>query len=287
MRYSHLRAFHAVATAGGFSAAARALNQTQPSLSDQVRKLEQGHDTLLFHRAGRLVRLTEAGEGLLRLTRAFFEAEDRIGDYLDEARAAPSGTLRIVADSALHITEDVSAFRARHPNVFISITTGNSEQVLERLRSYEADVAVLGKPSAAPDLDILDLGVSPIVAIAARGLVPKSQGPRRLSDLGQWPLVFREVGSRTRAMLEAEAERQNVPLSPAIEVEGREAMREVVASGAGLGFVLQTEIGHDPRLISFPLEGSGLAMPEALVTLRNRAEVPVIRAFLASVRHIT
>ena len=74
MRYSQLRAFHHVARCGGFSAAADALNQTQPSLSDQVRKLETAHDVLLFHRDGRRIRLTEAGEGLFRLTRQFFDA---------------------------------------------------------------------------------------------------------------------------------------------------------------------------------------------------------------------
>ncbi len=50
MRYTQLRAFHNVALHGGFSRAAGALNQTQPALSDQVRRLEQEYDTLLFYR---------------------------------------------------------------------------------------------------------------------------------------------------------------------------------------------------------------------------------------------
>ena len=78
MRYTQLRAFHFVALNGGFSSAARALNQSQPSLSDHVRQLEQLHDTLLFHREKKHVRLTEAGDELFLLTRQFFDLEEQI-----------------------------------------------------------------------------------------------------------------------------------------------------------------------------------------------------------------
>ncbi len=64
MRHSQLRAFHAVALHGGFSRAAEVVNQSQPALSDQVKRLEQDHDVLLFRREGRRVRLTESGEEL-------------------------------------------------------------------------------------------------------------------------------------------------------------------------------------------------------------------------------
>ena len=68
-----------------------------------------------------------------------------------------------------------------------------------------------------------------------------------------------------------------------IEVEGREAMREVVASGAGLGFLSEAEFGHDRRLRTIPLAGDGLVMSETLVSLSARRDVPVIRAFLKTV----
>lgn len=279
MRYSQLRAFHQVAISGGFSAAADALNQTQPSLSDQVRKLETAHDVLLFHRDGRRIRLTEAGDGLLRLTRQFFDAEDNIRDYLDESRAAVRGNLRVIADSARHITPVIGRFRVAHPNVFISIRSGNSEDVLRSLRNFEAEVGVLGNLVKAADLDIFDLGETPIMAIAARGLLPHGTEALGIEDLPRWPLIFREAGSRTRGNLLDEAGRRGVQLKPVIEVEGREALREVVASGAGLGFVSAAEIGHDPRLVSVPIRDLTVGMTESIVSLTMRRDVPVIRAF--------
>jgi aminoethylphosphonate catabolism LysR family transcriptional regulator len=283
MRYSQIRAFHQVALHGGFSRAAEMLNQTQPALSDQVRRLEEEHDVLLFHREGRRIRLTEAGEALLILTRRFFEAEDAIAQHLEHSRSALAGRLRIMADSALHITGALGRFRARHPEVFVEITTGNSEQVLAALRAYEVEIGIVGSVDPAPDLAMFDLGATPIVAIAARGLLPAGTVSLSLADLRRHPLVFREKGSRTRQGLEQEARRQGIRLTPAIEVEGREAMREVVASGAGIGFVSEAEQGYDPRIERVLLSGVSLSMRETVVHLSMRRELPVIRAFMAEI----
>ncbi|MBL4906627.1 MAG: LysR family transcriptional regulator, partial [Sneathiella sp.] len=75
MYHSQLRAFHAVATQGGFSKAASFLGLTQPALSDQVKKLEQRFGVLLFHRHKRIVRMTELGEQLLEITHRRFELD--------------------------------------------------------------------------------------------------------------------------------------------------------------------------------------------------------------------
>lgn len=284
MRYTQLRAFHNVALHGGFSRAADAMNQSQPSLSDQVRKLEQAHDVLLFHREARQVRLTKVGEELFRLTRKFFEVEENIGEFLGRSRAVLSGTLRIFADSALHVTGFVGAYRRAHPGVFVTLHTGNTEEVLERLRNYEAEIGVVGNLTPAPDLDTVDLGRTAIVAVAARDYLPQSTEKLQIGDLSRHPLIFREAGSRTRAALEAASVERGLNLRPAMEVEGREALREVVASGAGVGFISEAEFGNDGRLAAFPVEGLNLEMAETLVTLSARRDVPVIRGFLKVVR---
>lgn len=283
MRYSQLRAFHHVALHGGFSRAATALNQTQPALSDQVRKLEQAHDTLLFHRDHKQVRLTNAGEGLFRLTRQYFELETGIGEYLSRSRASVHGTLRIVADSALHVTEALSRFQEAYPKVFVSLQTGNTAEVLARLRDYDAEVGVVGNIEPASDLVQHELGRTPIIAIAAKGFLPSGTKLLRFEELRDWPLVFRETGSHTRRALEEEASRRGIKLAPTIAVDGREAMREVVASGAGLGFVSEAEFGHDSRLRKVPITNLKIEMTETLVHMSMRSDVPVIRAFLRSV----
>jgi len=155
--------------------------------------------------------------------------------------------------------------------------------VLAALRAYEVEIGIVGSVDPAPDLEMFDLGETPIVAIAARGLLPAGTVSLSLADLRRHPLVFREKGSRTRQGLEQEARRQGIRLTPAIEVEGREAMREVVASGAGIGFVSEAEQGYDPRIERVLLSGVSLSMRETVVHLSMRRELPVIRAFMAEI----
>lgn len=284
MRHSQLKAFHYVALHGGFSRAARALNISQPSVSDQVRQLEQAHDMLLFYREARQVRMTAAGEALFRLTSELFEVEERIGALFDENRAALSGKLRIMADSAIHITDAVRLFREANPEVFVTIRTGNTEDLLRRLRNYEAEIGVVGNAITAPDLDSVDLGRTPILALVAKGAFSQVTDRIPFRDLMRYPLIYRETGSRTRGQVEEVAARLKLPLRPSIEVEGREAMREVVASGAGIGFVSEAEFGHDRRLRAVPFSDVDIGMSESLVTLSARRDVPLIRGFLKAVQ---
>ncbi|WP_102222902.1 LysR substrate-binding domain-containing protein [Acidimangrovimonas sediminis] len=284
MRYTQIRAFHQVALHGGFSRAAEACGQSQPTLSDQVRALEQAYDVLLFRRDGRRVQLTGAGEALFRLTKRFFDVEDEIGQHLSRSRAALQGHLRIMADSAIHIVPVLSAFRRRHPGVRVEVQAGNSAQVLQALRAYDVEFGVLGSLEPMADLDILSLGAAPIVAITGEGFAGGVPARPAFAEIARHPVVLRERGSQTRQRVEAAARRAGVTLRPALEVAGREAMREVVASGLGVGFISEAEIGHDPRILRHRLDDPALEMTESLINLGMRRDLPLIRAFLHEAR---
>ena len=284
MRYSQLKAFHYVAAEGGFSRAARVLNQSQPSLSDQVRQLERLHDTLLFYREKRQIRLTDAGKDLFLLTRKFFDVEEQIGDCLSQYRKQLEGTLRVVADAALHVTTPLAAFRTANPKVFVSISTGNSEDVLRRLRNYDAEIGVVGNISSKRDLDEIPLGQAPVVAIVAPGFLPNDVQALDLEKLSHSPLIFRETGSSTQRCIEASAKKNAIKLRPVITVEGRQALCEVVASGAGIGFISLAELGNMSDICAMPIEGVALEMKEKVVFLSIRRDLPMIRAFVRGLR---
>lgn len=283
MTYAQLRAFHAVSRHGGFSKAAQALGLTQPAISDQVKRLEQSNDVLLYERDGKQVALTPEGEALFGLTKQFFEIEEQIREHLSVSRAAVDGTLRIVVDAAHHLSDQLTRFRERHPSVFISLRTGNTEEVLSEIRAFNADIGVIGAIAPSADLETIDLGATPIIAFSARDYLPTGSSPMTLKALARQRLVFREPGSRTRQRVETEARRQKVALTPSMEVEGREALREVVASGNGIGFISESEFGNDPRLVKIALEGVDISMAETMVYLSQRKDVRMIRAFLSSI----
>lgn len=280
MRFSQIRAFHYVATHGGFSSAARALSVSQPAISELVRQLEADHDVLLFNRDKKRVRLTPAGARLLTHTNRLFDVHGQIAEVLSESRAALDGRLRIVADSAYHLTDRITAFRRLHPNVSIHLRTGNTADILSALRTYQAEIGVVGSVRPGRDMEVRDLGASPIVAVAAAGYITPTPPGLTLAACAQYPLILREDGSKTRQLVQDEAARQGLRLTAAVKAEGREAMREVAAAGAGIGFVSEAEFGFDTRLVKIPLIGTTLRMEEALVCLTQRREVRAIRAFM-------
>lgn len=284
MRYVQLRAFHHVATCGGFSRAAEALSLTQPAVSDQVRKLEEEYDVLLFNREKRRVALTGAGERLLAITQRLFEAERQAAELLAETRALRSGRLRVVADSAHHLLHVLAAFRRQHPKIDIVITSGNSREVAAALHAYEAEIGVLGEIPQGGEFDVVRLGSSPLIAFVARGHPLAGRGRMELAEIAAGQLVLREPGSKTRRAFEAAAAERGVPVRAAIEAQGREAVRELVAAGSGVGIVSRAEFGRDDRLAPIAVSDCEIVMDEALICLRERASGRLIRTFLELAR---
>ena len=284
MRYIQLRAFHNVAVHGGFSKAAEQLAITQPAISDHVRRLEEEYDILLFDRSKKQVALTSFGRQLLDITRHLFDVEKQARDILSEKRALRSGTLRIIADSPHHLLHVLAAFRKKYPGILVSLRAGNTNEVVSALSSYQADIGVLGEVPAGRAFNIVRLNSTPVVAFASKDFPLQGEKAISLEQLATLPLVLREPGSKTRQILERFARDNNIPLKATIEAEGREAVREIVASGAGIGFVSGAEFGYDRRLVQIPVEGLDRQMEEALICLKDRENSRLIRTFMGVAR---
>lgn len=287
MRYVQLRAFHYVATLGGFSRAAEALHVTQPAISDQVRKLESDYDMKLFERHRKQVSVTENGQALLEITNRLFEIEQLAHEFLSESRSQRTGTLRVIADSAHHMTRVLSQFRKEFPGVFVSIRSGNSEQVLDLLDRYEGDVGVLGYVPKDKKLDIVPLESTPLIAFTSKSANFYSRKFISLKELAALPLVIREKGSRTRAKLEEQADNLGIQLNMSIEAEGREAVRQIVVAGGGVGIVSDAEYVDEPEIHKISIRDKRLTMQEAIVCLHERSENKLINRFMSLARDKT
>ena len=287
MRYVQIRAFHYVATYGGFSRAAQALFLTQPAVSDQVKKLEDEYDILLFSRQKKQVSLTKQGAELFQITKRLFEVEGQALEYLSENKAFTTGTLRIKADSTLHILGALSRFRVRFPKVKIEISTGNSQDVIRDLLSYEADIGVLGTIPKNPNIDVIRLGKSPIIAFTSKSNPIAKNKTLSYKGLSELPLVMREAGSKTRQKLNAAATKKGVTLRPTIEAEGREAVEEIVRAGSGIGFVSSKEFSEKNNLVSIQIEDAPIDMEEAVISLKERSSGKLIKTFMAMVKNNT
>jgi aminoethylphosphonate catabolism LysR family transcriptional regulator len=284
MSYAQLKAFHAVASAGGFSKAASKLSLTQPAISDHIRKLEEAHGAELFVRSRGGVTLSDVARQLYAITERMFEAESEASALLNRARRLEEGSLTIGADAAGHVLPLIRRFRERHPKIAVKVIAGNSTELLKKLDGFTIDFAVVGeRPTSASYASRL-LREDGIVAFVAANHPLAQRDDITLADFLHFPVVLREEGSSTRTLLLDEIARRGLSLADPIEIESREASREAVASGIGIGIISSAEIVPDPRLKTLRFSDWQPAMSEWLVCLTARLDLQIVRAVLALLR---
>ena len=126
INFKQLRCFHAVATEGSFTSAAKALGVGQPSITTHVKALEDYYGVELFSRHGHHVEPTELGRSLLGVTQRIFSLETEAIELLTQASGFKIGHLKIGAIGPHQVTQLIVAFGQKYPDVELSISLGNS-----------------------------------------------------------------------------------------------------------------------------------------------------------------
>ncbi len=202
---TQLTVFLAVVRGGSVTAAADELVVTQPSVSSAVAALSRELGCELFERAGRTVRLTEAGHAFAPY------AEDVLGllykgrTAAREAAGAEARRLKIAAVTTAaesFVPRMMRKFSERHPEVDLTLVVGNRQDVLQRVLSHTADVAITGKPPGEERLIAEPFLENEIVCIAAPDDLATSDGPIDPSRLAGRAWLLREPGSGTRTLNE-------------------------------------------------------------------------------------
>ncbi|WP_075258637.1 LysR substrate-binding domain-containing protein [Herbaspirillum camelliae] len=280
MTPSQLRAFLAVARHRGFSAAARALGVSQPTLTTQVQSLEREHNVELFFRRGRRVDLSETAQRLLPIAQNIAELELDALNLLVNSGALHVGHLRIGAVGPFHVIEMVDAYRARYPRVELSIRLGNSAQTLADLENYVTDVAVLASFTDDARFHAVPYADHAVVLFAHRSHPFYQRESVTLAELDQQPMLMREQGSTTRLALEKALQQAGVKVQVVMEIGSREALREAVARGLGLGAVSEAEFVPDERFRMVRIEGDPVSTHTYVYCLAERREGRLVGSFM-------
>ena len=286
MNLTHVLAFHRVATAGSFTIASRLAGVSQPTLSAQVRALEQSTGVALFERGGRGVRLTAAGEQLLAATRKLAEAMDEVGRLLTTNRAPARGHLRIAADSAVHVLPILAELKKTTTSLSFTLHIDNSAAVTSRVLSGAADVGVMARSTTDQRLFSMMIRQDRLVLLVSRK-DPLSRRKRvRLTDLADRDLVVRERGSITREVAEARLASAGIRTGQVFDVGTREAVAEAVAAGFGIGLAFASEVGRDPRLAAIRIHDADVAVAEYAICLSERRNLGTVAKFFETAHHL-
>src|SRR5581483_994376 len=259
-----LASFLAVAETRTVSAAAKLLHASQPAVSAHIQSLERQLGTALFRRSVRGMELSDTGRRLVDHARRIQRLVDDVAADLGSAKD-PSGRLLLAASTTLaaHVVPPIlAAFAARYPDVSIRMDVGNTDEILERVRQGRVPLGIVEGLGRAPQVQLRPFVDDEILPVSAPSVAARI---RRPADLRRFPILWREVGSGTRAVLERALLRAGLTkddIAVRYELGSTEAITSAVIAGMGVGFLsewsIRTEIAQRQLV---PLPFAGLRIP--------------------------
>ncbi|MEE8279598.1 MAG: LysR substrate-binding domain-containing protein [Alphaproteobacteria bacterium] len=279
MSPTQARAFLAVANAGSFTAAAKALNVSQPTVTTQVKDLETLYGVELFYRHARGVSLTTTGQELLSIVRRIYANQQDAVEYLQAVQGLHTGQMRIGAYGPYHVIELLSAFHQRYPDLDSSLGFANSRQLQDDILGHNIDIAVFSRVERRAEFHTLAYNQSRLIAIVGK----KHPWSRRKSidvwELNGQPLILREFGSEVRrAYVEMERHHGLNPGS-AIEIGSREGTVAAAALNVGVAMIFDEGLIPEQSVCKLRIRDVDFVAQVNVVCLEERKDNRAIRAF--------
>src|ERR1700694_351589 len=287
MELHQLRYFCAVAETGSFSRAAEQSHVSQPSLSQQILKLEGELGARLFDRLGRSVRITELGKTFLPRARAVLrELEAAKGDVVEgkEFIGGPITVGVIPTVAPYFLPPRLTAFSRKFPQVRLTIVEEITPVLLDRLRAGTIDVALLALPIRGHEFDALPLLTERLFAALPKQHKLTSRRSIYLKDLRAEPFLLLRDGHCFRDTAVAACDRAR--LHPQIVFESGQFSSLLSMVGAGMGVSIVPEMAMEKKS---PCRYVRIADEQAVRTigatiLRGRSLTRLHHAFLAHLR---
>jgi DNA-binding transcriptional LysR family regulator len=292
MELRHLETFAAVAEERSFSRAAERLHVVQSAVSATIRNLEAEWGVRLFDRTTHRVELSDAGHALLPEARQALEAARNIGHAVDEVRGGLRGTLRIGIMQATHgaggisVAAAISAFRAAHPAVAVTVRQGGSAEQAERVRTGELDVAFLGMPDETlPGLELDVILEAPLRFTCTREHPLAHRRSVSLQDLRDEPFAELPPTWGIRIAADRAFAAAGVHRTIAYEINDVSTVIDFIRHGLAVGIVSPVQLSTpDPGITFVPIRRHAPRFIISLATPEGRRAGPATRAFVAMAR---
>jgi DNA-binding transcriptional LysR family regulator len=240
-----LRVLREVAVRGSFSAAAEALSFTQSAISQQIAALEREAGTVLVQRSARGVRLTEAGEALVRHAEAIMARLAEAESELEAIAGLRGGRLRMAAFESAGATLmplAIAEFRRRHPAVELSLVLTEPEESVTQLRSGEVDLAVVfgtGNGNGDDGVERVHLVDDPMYLVLPQDHPLAARRRVRLADLAGEAWIGGPPGCECNRLITGACTRAGFEPRIAFETDDYTAVQGFVAAGVGVSLIAE------------------------------------------------
>jgi DNA-binding transcriptional LysR family regulator len=240
MDLRQLEIIRAIAETGSFTAAGEKLHVSQSAISRQILILEDELGEPVFHRIGRRIRITAAGESLLQLShRVFRDLQDTVS-AISDTREALRGSIGLVGGMTvcLYVFPRLLAeVRRIHPSLDMRVTVGSTQRSIEMLRTGGGDLGLLTLPIEASDLVSVPVLQEELLLVTYPSHPLAAQKRIVPADLDTQPFVLFETGSITRRIVEEFFGRERISPPVIMETENVEIIKAMVRSGLGISII--------------------------------------------------
>jgi LysR family hydrogen peroxide-inducible transcriptional activator len=283
MELHQLRYFCAVAETGSFSRAAEQSHIAQPSLSQQILKLEDELGARLFDRLGRSVRLTDLGKAFLPRARAVLrELEAAKGDVVErkESVAGPLSIGVIPTVAPYYLPPQLTSFTRQFPQAHLTVVEEITPVLLDRLRASTVDVAILALPIRGHEFDAFPLLTERLFAALPRKHAFARRNSLSLKDLRKEPFLLLRDGHCFRDTAVAACDRAR--LNPQVIFESGQfsSILSMVATGMGVSIVPEMAREKNPRCRYVQIADDQAIRTVGAIVLRGRSLTRLHHAFL-------
>jgi len=292
MDLRRLEIFAKVAELGSFSRAAEALFLTQPTVSEHVRALEDELGVQLLDRLGRGAQPTPAGRLLLDYAARMLALGREARQAIDRYQGRVSGAL-VIGGSTIPgeyvLPALVGAFRAKHPEVSVSLLIGSSRDVSLWVEEGRAELGVTGARPSARALHAKAIMSDELVIVVPAEHPWAERKTVSLADVRAEPLVVRERGSGSREALERALGGAGLDLGACRvvgEMGSTQAIKQAVRAGVGVSIISRRAVEDECRarqLAALPIRDLKVDRAFWLVTHRERTRSPLALAFVTFV----
>jgi LysR family hydrogen peroxide-inducible transcriptional activator len=287
MELHQLRYFCAVAETGSFSRAAEQSHISQPSLSQQILKLEDELGARLFDRLGRSVRLTELGKTFLPRARTVLrELEAARGDVVEgkEFVGGPVAIGVIPTVAPYYLPGRLAAFSRKFPQVQLTVVEEITPVLLDRLRAGTIDVAILALPIRGHEFDAFPLLTERLFAALPQEHKLSSRRSLALKDLRSEPFLLLRDGHCFRDTAIAACDRAR--LHPQIVFESGQfsSLLSMVSAGMGVSIVPEMAIEKKSQCRYVRIADDQAVRTIGVLVQRGRSLTRAHSAFLAHLR---
>jgi len=276
----------AIAEAKTFTAGAKRVHVTQAAISMQIRQLEDEVGLPLFTRTPRRVLMTEAGDLLLERARKILREHDAAVEEIAEIAGAEYGRLRIGSASAMFTTNQLpmilQQLKAKFPNAVISVASGTSVALVQKIMNGEIDVAFVSLPVENSNIQTELLFSDEIVAIANPKHPLAKQKVISAAALAGEPLILGEQGGNTRRQIDDFFLQVGVKPNVVMELSRQSAINRMVENNMGVGIASAKTVKQavsDGKFVAWWIEGATMNWELGLARLRGGYFSPIAHEF--------